>query len=384
MLLNGSALNARLLNAGVRPAPVAMAGDAPVVWSPELTGTRRRNAWADAPMVGQGDFLATCQRYLVGDLDVVQAADLATAVRRNGTGQGQIGIHASLYYTRVIYFTGSAILEVVAISDVGVVYGEGSGAAHLLSELDGTRAKLGQADAIAAALAQMDASAIRRGATKASSDASLLFAQLDSAHITAGGIQYVNGFSDAVAYLDIVDNGMKRQVLIGSLDLEPLATGFATAKRHGMGDAITDLNVTGAFNVQRRTEGTGIITAHASGEGRVLVPGYGDAVMRLIASMTGYVYKRGGVMEAISTLANELNAVKLKMGQGDAVQELGIFLDGRRVASAQAEAVVILNAVSTASDYNFLGEDDDDEVFFRPASTREFSRPAMIREWRRA
>jgi hypothetical protein len=80
----------------------------------------------------------------------------------------------------------------------------------------------------------------------------------------------------------------------------------------------------------------------------------------------------------------EVDGLRAKSGHGDALVVGIVDMDGLRRRLGGGTSVVTLNAESTASDFNFVGMDDEDEVFVRPAMQREFARPAMIREWRRA
>lgn len=382
-MLNGARLNTRSLNVGVRPIAVALAGD--TISNILADGSFRRTHRASGEAVAAWDaqFIGGNMRFFEGAVHTTLITDFSSSVRRISWGEGVVNVAASLYYTRTINWTGAALTSILAVSDVGVVYGEGSSVMLPMAALDGTRAKVGFSDAIALTLGEFQASAIRRPLTSDNGAISPLAAALDSAHIS-GGIRYIDGFADAYAYLDVVDAGMKRQVIIGSAELlfGSSASGRAVRNATGVGTMVT--LTSGDFGAIRRAEGSGVIALGGDMQGLVLVPGDMPAIIHLNASMTGYVYRRTTLMQAITEAAVDLTLVRTKLGAGDAPLVALISLDGRRTAMGAGEAVAILNAESTATDYNFTGEDDEAEVFFRPASTREFSRPAAIREWRRA
>ena len=383
-MLNGARLNARRFNIGARPRPMLFSGDAEGELAIESEFIRTRHFGADAPIVASADILLSARRYLNGDLFTTALSELDASAVRVGSGVATVELAGSLYYTRIIYWTGAAALQVVAISDVGVVYGEGSGFLQPLASLNGARARRGFGDAIATTSGDLAASAIRHAATANQAGLGELFARLDSAHITSSGIRYVDGFGDAYAYFDLVDAGMKRQVFIGGADMLIAATGSGSAVRNAVGSGI--INGLASINIRsmRRAEGAAVAVVASSLAGEILVPFEADAVIRLQAAMTGYVYRRSGVLSAASSIIAELEAVRRRLGASGALVVGVIECNGARRRVGRGASVVTLNAESTASDFNFIGVDDDDEVFARPAMQREFARPAVIREWRRA
>ena len=88
--------------------------------------------------------------------------------------------------------------------------------------------------------------------------------------------------------------------------------------------------------------------------------------------------------DAVGEYAIEMDFARARHFEADAPVVGIVDMDGLRRRLGGGTSVVTLNAESTASDFNFVGMDDEDEVFVRPAMQREFARPAMIREWRRA
>lgn len=383
MRLNSAALNGRRFNIGAQVFPKALAVDAVGFLSSALTATRYASGTGSAASVLSAALQAGAKRFLAGDIITVNEAAITSSVRRNGSGIAVVECAGSLYYTRLIYGNGGGLIQVIAISDVGVVYGEGEGAAAIVASLTGRRAKTSGGDAIGVTAGSMSASAIRRAATDAVTDIVPLLAQLDTATIKSNGKRYINATGDAVVQFDLVDNGMKRQVFIGSVDMFVESDGFATAIRNATSVAQMNLLTDGAFQAFRRGQGAGIVQCTGALNGEIFVRGTGDAVIQLSASMTGYVYRQSGVLQAICEIATELNAARLKLGAASAPLICAIELDGRRNASASGFAVIELSAESTATDYNFLGLDDAAEIFYRPAVMREFSRPAMTREWSR-
>lgn len=384
MRLNGSAINARSINGGVRPLPGVLAADAIASGLADLTGTRVRSMSGDAVAAAVGDFVASAQRYGSATFLSAQLAQLDATAIRNASGVGTVVTDADLYYTRIVYGTGGALISVIAISDIGVVYGEGSGVMVQLADLDGRRAKTGVGSAVAETIGELSASAIRRGATASDSGVDTLVAQLDTAHITGLGVRYINGSGDAIGYIMLDDNGFKRQVLIGSLDLEPIATGYGSAIRNATAAATIDTAASFSAFAARRAEGAGIIVGHADMSGEVLVPGTGTAIIQLVAQLTGYAYRRTAILDAISEVATELDGLRAKAGRSDAIASTEIIMDGRRVRLGVGDSIVILNAENFGDDFNFVGMDDDDEIFFRPAPVRDFYRPEQQREMRRA
>lgn len=383
MRVNGATFNGSRLNVGPVAYPVAFSADSIGVVASALDAVRYAVANGDAAAITLGEFQASAYRSLAGDMAGVLQSDLLAHAVRNGAGDAVSECYGGLYYTRVIYGSGGAEIQIIAISDVGVVYGSGEGVATPLAEMDGTRARIGFGDAVAVSIGELSPSAIRIPATMALDESVAIIASLDSAHITGGGIRYIDGFGDAYAYLDIEDNGFRRQIFIGTLDLEPIAYGVATATRNGRGDAVITTAASSTFEATRRGEGAGVIAGAAELAGEVFVRGSGDAVISIVAQMTGYVYRRGGVLEAISTLSSELTAVRMRIAGASAPLVCTVDLDGRRGAAGSGVMLIELNAQSTASDFNFAGMDDDSEVFYRPAMQREFSRNGSTREWRR-
>lgn len=383
-MLNGSAVNVRSINGGVRPFPEVLAGDAVAAGLADLTATRVRLLTGDAVAAAVGNFLASAQRYGSATFTSAQLAQLDATATRNASGSAIAVTGASLYYTRVVYGTGGALISVIAISDIGVVYGEGSGVMVPTAALDGRRAKAGVASAVATTAADLSASAIRRGATASGSGIDTLVAQLDTAHITGLGVRYINGSGDAIGYITLEDNGLKRQVLIGSLDLEPIAYGAGSAIRNATAAATIDTETSFDAYTVRRAEGAGMITGHASMSGDVLVPGTGTAIIQLVAELTGYAYRRTAILDAIAEVTTELDGLRRRVGRSDAIANTNIIMDGRRVRLGVGDSIVILNAENFGEDFNLVGMDDDDEVFFRPAVDRDFFRPEQQREMRRA
>lgn len=384
-MLNGAALNASRLNVwALGKKPVTFSGDAVGEVASVLAATRLASASGEAVALSAAEITISAQRWLAGSLLSTQQADIAVSMVRGGRGTGVIEVGGSLYYTRLILGSGGAEIQLVSISDVGVVYGEGAAISRHFAEMSAGRLQLGSGDAISLTGGSLSPSAIRVPATAAIGAQIPLVAQLDSAHVTAGGVRYINGFSDAIAYLEIEDDGFRRQVFIGTLDLEPIATGFATATRIGRGDASMLTSISLDTRTTRRAEGAAVLRGAADLGGDIIVRGDGAAVIRVVASLTGYVYRRGGVMEAISTVATHLAGVRARLGRASAPLVCIVQTDGSRARQGEGSFVLEINSESSAQDFNFAGMDDDDELFYRPAQQREFFRAASTREWRRS
>ena len=383
-MLNGAALNGSRLNVWARGEhPILFAADAVAEVAGLLAATRIASARGDAIALAAAEINFSAKRWLDGSLLSTHHADVAPSMFRGGRGEGVVATDGGLYYTRLILGSGGAEIQIVAVSDVGVVYGEGAGISRHFAQIDATRQRTGAGDAVAIADGSLAPAAIRVPSTASIGAQIPLVAQLDSAHVTAGGIRYVNGFGDAVAWLEIEDDGFRRQVFIGTLDLEPIASGFATATRNGRGDAQVHTQIDLDTRTVRRAEGAGVARAVAQLDGGIFVRGGGDAVVNLVASLTGYVYRRGGALQAISTTATHLAGTRARLGHAAAPLVCVVQAEGSRMMLGEGTFVLELNSESTAQDFNFAGMDDDDELFYRPAAQREFSRAASTREWRR-
>lgn len=383
-MLNGSRLSARSLNAGVRRIPALIAGEAVLESDGVADFSRTKFGYGDAVTALISDISGGSLRLFDGVAIIKQEAELDTAVRRISYGSGAIEIGSSLYYTRTINWSGAAVTQIIAASDVGVVYGESSAIAILSTDLNATRLRAGFSDAIAGVFGDFSPSAIRVPATNSEPSAHEIYAALDSAHITGAGIRYIDGSGDAYAFIDVIDEGMRRQIVIGSAEMLLSASGSGRAIRNGMGAGVASAIAFGEFSAVRRSAGAGIVAVDSSMNGVVLVPFRGDAVIKIASSMTGYVYRRGAVLNAVSSMIADLAIVRNRLGRGGAILVGVIEFDGLRYVAGEGNAVVELNAESTATDYNFSGLDDEGEIYRRPPSQREFARKEIIREWRRA
>jgi len=385
MRINGAGINASRLNAAGQLLPKTFAGDSVGVVASELDAIRYALSGGSAVSQTAGNFNASAQRFASADFVGRLVSDIAANAVRSGAGVGVIEGGASLYYTRIIYGDGGAEIQIVAISDVGVVYGDGGGVITPDFLATGTRVRTGGGNAFATTHGSLAPSAIRVPFTADSIPLIPWIGALDSATITAGGVRRIDGFGSAIAYLTLDDDGFKRQVFIGSLDLEPIASGFATAVRHGSGASVITTDITASFDTQRLANGSATVTGHAALTGEIHVRGEGTAVIEIASTMTGYAFRRGSVLDAISTLSAELDGRRRRLGAGDApLVAIMIPAVNRRVIGDFAPLEMLLYGESFASDYDITGLDDDDELFYRPASVREFLKPEYTRELRRS
>lgn len=384
MRLNGAAINASRLNAAGALLPKTFSGDSVGVVASELDAVRYALSGGSAVSLASAQLSASAKRFFGGDFLNVVATSIAANAVRSGAGVGAIVCDGGLYYTRLILGYGGAEIQIIAVSDVGVVYGDGEGVAIPTASMSGVRVRPGSGDAVATTDGALSPSAIRVPGTGDGVPLIPWIGALDTATITAGGIRRIDGTGAAIAYLTLDDNGFKRQVFIGSLDLEPIASGFATAVRHGTGATVITTDLSASFGTKRIAHGSATITTQAGGSGEVFVRGDGVAVVSLIASLTGYVYRRGSVLEALSTIVAELDGKRRRMGAGDATLVAFMVPTGTRTVVGSFQPLdTLLYGESFASDYNVTDMDDDAEVFYRASHARELARQSNTRELRR-
>lgn len=385
MRVNGAAINASRLNVAGALFPQLLAGDSVGVVASECDAIRYALSGGSAVAQSVGDFTASAERFFGASLINGVLSDIAASAIRVGTGTGVVQVGGSLFYTRIIYGNGGAEIQIVAISDVGVVYGEGEGVAIPMALLDGSRVRTGFGDSFALTAGELAPSAIRVPYTADGVPLVPWFGALDTATITSGGIRRIDGSGECIAYLEIEDNGFKRQVFIGSLDVEPIADGFATAVRNATGAAVITTDFSATFDTQRLAQGTATVVGDAALAGDVFVRGEGTAVVQVVATLTGYAFRRGSVLNAISTLATELDGRRARVGLGDAPLVAIMQVDGvKTVLGEFAPLETLLYGESFATDFDITGLDDDEELFYRPAGVRELLKPAYTRELRRA
>lgn len=386
MQLNGSALNAAALNStsAVR-APVPFEGAAALAVEASAEAVRvARMSGAAAIHVGS-EIQLSAQRWLRGDLVPAVHAGFDPSVYRSGAGAAVMRLGASLFYVKQIHGYGTAVLDVSARGDVGVVFIDGQAVLHpLTAEMDGLRAHCGAGDATVVVSAELAPSAIRRPTPAGALMISSMTAELDASHIDGGGVRHIGMYGDApVAWL-AEDGGMLRQSLIGSLDMSMLAgTGTLTVRRPTLaGSAEKRLTLSAEFFARRRGEGVATVTATAHLDGEIHVRGEGTANLRLIASGTGYAYRMTMAGDAPIDVRLKSDWVRKRTGGGAAVLGLIAEMGGVRrrffSGSFAIEALNFGNAV-----INPYREDAVAQRFFRPAIVRDFTKAAFQREFRR-
>lgn len=386
MRFNGAAINASRLNTAGALFPELLAGDSVGVVASELSGVRQKSLAGDLIVPVTGALDAAISQFFEGGLTSLFSSDISLSAVRIGSGEGLVQSAGSLYYSRLIYANGEALTSFIAVSDVGVVYGDGAGVISQLAILDGARRRPGAGDGTLTTFGGLTPSAIRVPWTTA--DVPLLpwVGELDTATVLAGGVKRKDGSGSAVASFSLVDGGMNRQVFIGSLDVEPQATGSATAIRTSpASEAVVVATAEADFEAKRTAAGDAVAVFSASMNGSVLVLGDMLGIVDVASHFDGNVFRMSGVMAASAEVDANLDGLRGKIGGASAVVSSFAEGDGTRgVVGELTPMALLLNAESFATDYNMGGLDDDDELFFRPSVVREFVRPAHTRELRRA
>lgn len=378
MRLNGSAVNARALN-GVARLPVRAEGEAASILGAELTGHRTRRFSGDQVVVAVGDFKASARRFSAGTLGIVIDPALQERVCRSGQADAVVKFDSALFYTRIAYGFGSALIDFDLDTKIGVVYFEGD--APILPfqiEMGGTRRMKASGDAVATIGGELSGSAVRR----ALSNTPLIEVDGESegSHIH-DGILYVGAVGDAVLGLEMADDGMKRQAHVGSLDMGLLSDGGGLVTKHVAGEASCTVGFSGDFKTQRMLEADAIVSVGAEVEGRVFVRGEGETFVLVEAS--GNASKTTFASGQCALDVDVTGEAERHVQIGGAA-ESAILLDGEgaRVVPIYGKAVLALFE-ETEGYINIQALDIDSEVFNRPASNRLFSRGETIREWRR-
>ena len=381
MRLNSSALNARSLNGGTR-RPVYAAGEAIAGFAAELDGVRVALGSGSAVHQVSGAFRATAQRFAGGEWLASVSADLAQTVARNAQGAAVLVVDAGLFYSKTSLGFGSIELGLHLQGHDGVVFGEGAAVVHPLDvAFDGAKLVRGSGAGSFELAGALAPAAVRRfaGITLPLS----LEGEGEGSHIDAEGVRHIGFAGIAPISFSAVDGGMLRQSFIGSLNFGLQGAGSGQlAKPTLAGSAVTSLGISGDFRVLRRGQGAAVAQLASILKGEVLVRGSGAAIMRLGAACTGYKTTFPALGPAVIGVDTELHGVRAAPLNGVAVIGLMTSLSGSRVRRGSSTALMLLLAESDAY-LNPYAEDQNEQVFTRPAAPREFSRPASVREWRR-
>lgn len=381
MRLNSSALNARSLNGGSR-RPVYAAGEAVSGFAAELDGVRIALGSGSAVHRLSGSFRATAQRFSGGAWLASLSADLAQTVARNAQGAAVVVVDAGLFYSKTSLGFGSAEFGLHLQGHVGVVFGEGMAVVRPLNvALDGAKLVRGAGVGSVELVGELAPSAVRRfaGITLPLS----LEGEGEGSHVDSDGVRHIGLAGGAPISFSAEDGGMLRQSFIGSLDFDLQGSGSGQlAKPTLAGSAVTSLGISGDFRVLRRGQGAAVAELASALKGEVLVLGSGSAVVRLGAACTGYKTTFPALDSVVTGIDIELHGSRAAAIDGAAVIGLGVSLNGSRVRRGSSTALMLLLAESDAY-LNPYAEDQNEQVFARPAPLRTFSRPASVREWRR-
>lgn len=348
MRLNSSALNARPLNGASRLA-VFGAAEAIAGFDASLEGLRTVRASGNAPVQVQADLLGGAQRFASLDAPIRVQAELAQTVYRSGRGAFTVTHTGILYFERTILGFGGAGIFLHAAGHVGVVFIDGEAQVRpLIAEVDGTRARKGGATASMALVGDLSASAIRRGAAQAPNDLAIA-AELDPAHIREG-VRYLTAGGAPVAEIHVTDQGMRRQTLLGSAEVDFHAIGAGRLSKPTLsGSAAQTLTLDADFRVYRRWAGSAVVQGATDLAGEVFVRGEGQALVKIIPVCTGYVYRRAASGAAASVLDAQISALRAKVGAASASIEVAAGGTGTRRRTGVGKSVVALPSAPMVS-----------------------------------
>ena len=330
MQLNGSALNRGALNgAATVRLPVSFEGAADVALSPLLDATRTRTAQADLIAFVRSEIALSAQRNGYGSAPIQVDSALAQSVYRSAKGEAHLAIATSLYYVKQVYGFGAAEIALAARGDVGIKFGGGSiTLLPVTVTADMARVRQSQGGDIVANLdGTLSASAYRRPSTANVSAFSVVESELDPSHIAVDGTRYIGAFGALPVETRLVDGGLRRQALLGSMELGALAgTGYLTLRKPTLsGDAVGRITLSSDFVTLRRGAGeVSIAPADMSCEGEVFVRAEGQAVVSLIAKGSGRALRPGlgGAASASVSVAND--GARRRLGKGDAALSLSV------------------------------------------------------------
>lgn len=383
MQLNGALLNSSTVNgSSVIRNPVQFSGSVSIEPVVDLGGVRQVFFSSEAPIVPVASIEVYALRRGTGDVILNPQITLSPSVYRRATGELTVSLDTALYYVKQVYGTGTAVLSLEAVSEVGVIYFTGSSVlVSVETELAANRKRKAEGVSQLSLEGALSASAIRRGATLTEIPGKVLLATLEPSHITGGGVRHIGMYGDLPVLFGIQDLGMLRQALIGSLDMG-MMTGsavFTTMRPTLQGHGDISLQATLSSYVARRAEGSIVIPVTASGEGTVFTPGSGSASILTTLTGQGSVYRK-----SLSGIANVNVSIEgswgiLKRGEGSCLISFDSALNGARKkrfsGSLIMEALNFGNAVK-----NPYGEDTSQFVFIKPEILRVFERGLNTRE----
>lgn len=382
MQLNATSINARSVNSGAARSIVHADSDFISGILAGLDGIRVQMCDGVAVAHVNAEMDSGAIRMGRVDLGFVFGASLAQTVTRSGRGDAVLDVDASLYYMRTQYGYGSAEISLLAFADVGVVFIDGEAQLQpLIPEIELSRMQLGAGDGVIEFSGDFEASAIRHAPMVV--EGILMSGELDASHIS-GGVLYVGGYGSADIDLVAEDAGMRRQAHIGSADFIFSAYIEPRIERPTLaGEAVMHLLVSGDFLVSKFFHAMAPVEISGAMDGEVIVQGSGSAAIVIEAVVTGYKTTHVSLSSAVTAIEASMDGLRAKPIAGDAPVSFDIESSWSRVKVADGTAIIEI--LEEATGYlNTRADDDEDQVFSRPAMQREFSRPAAQRDWSRS
>lgn len=371
MMLNGSRLNARSLNGGVRSG-VYGAAEAITGFSGELTGQRTVTIGGQIVLPLTGEFLASAQRYLAIDAVLGIQSDLAQTVIRNGKGVLPLTLNTELFFSKMALGFGSALLEVDLKGYVGVIFIDGSSVIHPMTvELDAARKRVSSGAGYIEVVGELSPSAIRRATAYPQL---YLNSEGEASHIDDLGTRYIGAGGDLVLSLFAEDGGMIRQVFMGSADIAILSSGSGRLIKPTLaGQGVIDLGLQGEWFVTKYFGGTTNIAVLTEMTGNRRRPAQGTLVTQLLSNGVGYVLKRSLAGQAVVSTLVTMDGRRAASLSGSVDLALNTSMNGVRAAALKGNANIVLFTASEGY-VNIQGEDIPSQQFYRPADIREFIR----------
>lgn len=380
MMLNGSRLNARSLNGGVRSG-VYGAAEAITGFSGELTGQRTITIGGQIVLPLTGEFLASAQRYLTTDAVFGIQSALAQTVIRNGKGVLPLTLDAELLFSKVSLGFGSALLEVDLKGYVGVIFIDGSSVIHPMTvELDAARKRVSSGAGYIEVVGELSPSAIRRATAYPQL---YLNGEGEASHIDALGTRYIGAGGDLVLGLFAEDGGMVRQVFMGSADIALLSSGSGRLIKPTLaGQGVIDLGLTGQFFVTKYLAGTAELAVLTEMTANRRRPAQGTLVTQLLSNGVGYVLKRSLAGQAVVSTLVTMDGRRAAPLSGSVELTLDTTMNGVRAAALKGNANIVLFTASEGY-LNIFNEDNPSQDFYRPADIREYIRIAKSNTFKR-
>jgi hypothetical protein len=364
----------------------AMAGDLIQVREASLAGSKTARGTGSASAVLVGDLLGTCARKtLGGEVSVERDAGFSPSVRRGAAGSAIATLAGSLFYSKTSLLTGSLLTDHRAFAYIGVIFIDGQTVMLTYPELTANRKKTGSGTATAAASMTGTASAVRRHTTPGGFPPAIIErdATLDSASIHAG-VRTINFSSFPVTSIRMSESGMNRQASVGLIDHGFTAEGTASARRSLPGSSSTKVFTAELTPAIRRfgSSNSMVTVASASGSGQVYTIAPMESTSVVSFSGGGSVSAYRGC-EAVH--ATEFDAggemQRGPSGSGDAVAP-ACYGDLNLTKVKTMWGAVVLELGTGGEIYEYQNREDTIN-FVRPSAGSAFTKPSILREWRR-